>query len=594
MAKGVARNDLIKFVVETINSQQAGRKRPNPKWYISSKHWRPSWLEWLKKLPPTDVQLFVVPHVAADQATEVYDDPNSSAPLSRWLTKDGAVTAEAMTRIDRLARDFPKASVVILPSGLSVIGLFHQDGGKRLFRQTSKGKGFWVDSVPMDTIFLPAMATLELEHDSESSANCKLALRFTATWMQREAKRITDPSGWRPHKDQHLDWSNVTATGRQAGTDRDAEGRDRDPLNPEWQRPVDWSEAQTEWQQAYQERGVITGVQAGVEATEAVKRSIEIKRSMVEVDGYVCLLPQKRRILRQITKVLRAFDRDQGSRSFMLVASPGAGKSYLVSKLAELHEFSLLQFNITSLLSREDLLDCFDTIVTSQAANPRKRFLVFFDEVDAVLNQQSVYDAFLRPLEEGLYVRAGKSFHLNPCVWFFAGTRIPTPSVAEIHPGSRLSDRQTRLAEVTLNSNHDCGPQKGSDFVSRLTEAPADFDFEDVKDNDFDSEIATLARLENVYAGVTLLKIAFPDVLEVTEAVLEAFRVLPPKTGIRRIRRFVDGFDQVSYGRVGKGNLPENWIEDMGVQAVGCARWVREAVELDRNSVSIDLGAGDR
>ena len=62
----------------------------------------------------------------------------------------------------------------------------------------------------------------------------------------------------------------------------------------------------------------------------------------------------------------------------------------------------LLSFNITQLLDREDLLHCFDTIVTTQAQDPEALWLVFFDEINAYLEGQHVYDFFLAPLEDGL------------------------------------------------------------------------------------------------------------------------------------------------------------------------------------------------
>ena len=75
--------------------------------------------------------------------------------------------------------------------------------------------------------------------------------------------------------------------------------------------------------------------------------------------------------------------------------------------------------------TRNDLIECFDAIVTSQAQEPNQAVLVFVDEINAKLDGQHVYDTFLAPLEEGIYVRAGKTFHIGPCLWIFAGTEEP-------------------------------------------------------------------------------------------------------------------------------------------------------------------------
>ena len=110
----------------------------------------------------------------------------------------------------------------------------------------------------------------------------------------------------------------------------------------------------------------------------------------------------------------------------MLVASPGSGKTFLVNRLAKSLGMRGLKFNITQMLSKSDILDCFDTIVTTQAQNRDEKIIVFFDEINAQLGGQYVYDTFLAPIEEGVYVRAGKTFPIDPCVWIFAGTEKPT------------------------------------------------------------------------------------------------------------------------------------------------------------------------
>src|SRR5687768_3273937 len=82
----------------------------------------------------------------------------------------------------------------------------------------------------------------------------------------------------------------------------------------------------------------------------------------------------------------------------MFIASPGSGKTYLVRCLAKTLKLRYLGFNITQMISKADLLDCFDTIVTNQAQNREVPLLVFIDEINAKLDNQHVYDTFLAPL----------------------------------------------------------------------------------------------------------------------------------------------------------------------------------------------------
>ena len=47
---------------------------------------------------------------------------------------------------------------------------------------------------------------------------------------------------------------------------------------------------------------------------------------------------------------------------------------------------------------------------------------MFVDEINATLDGDDVYGAFLAPIEGGYYIRTGVKYKLRPCVWLFAGT----------------------------------------------------------------------------------------------------------------------------------------------------------------------------
>jgi hypothetical protein len=183
------------------------------------------------------------------------------------------------------------------------------------------------------------------------------------------------------------------------------------------------------------------------------------------------------------------------------------------------------------MISKSDLLDCFDTIVTNQAQNRRQALLVFVDEINAKLDSQHVYDTFLAPLEEHVYVRAGKTFHIDPCVWVFAGTERPTPQ---------------------LESTRDKS-DKASDFESRLTLPPVDL------------KVGTAVedQVEKVYLGVSLLRQVFPDVRRVSKKVLQAFHTLPRNLEARKMRHFVESFIDIQYGEVRARNVNMSRFSDL-------------------------------
>ncbi len=255
--------------------------------------------------------------------------------------------------------------------------------------------------------------------------------------------------------------------------------------------PAYWEEIRRKWQQAFD-----LGRYGVVGETRGRKQELHLQlwRAMLEVHNYVCLVPAKRAVLRAVVGELQDFKAaiDGGHRSCLLVAPPGSGKTLLARRLAEHLGLGFLEFNITQMLYRDDILECFDTIVTTQLQNQDKKFPVFVDEINASLDGQDVYSAFLAPLERGVYIRAGKTFQIAPCAWIFASTKDPTEG-----------------AERTAASN------KASDFISRLTLVP--------KPLVAPKEEESWARLEKVYLGVCLLRSNYPDVSSVSQKVLVLF-----------------------------------------------------------------------
>jgi hypothetical protein len=200
------------------------------------------------------------------------------------------------------------------------------------------------------------------------------------------------------------------------------------------------------------------------------------------------------------------------------------------------------------MLSKADILDCFDTIVTTQAQNREEAILVFFDEINATLQGQHVYDTFLAPLEESIYVRAGKTFHVDPCIWVFAGTERP-------HKPEEGPQRDKTT--------------KASDFESRLSIPPLNIKFDDKEKDE--------ARIEGVYLGAVLLKSMFPDVRKVSEKVLTVFHNLYPTLETRGLRHFVKSFVDIQYGEIVSKNVPTKWLKEHMEGKIDITSWERAA-----------------
>ena len=523
--KGVVSEALISWIVKKFEEANKNVPEGEPKqvpWFISTKAWSPG---WFRELPKDQVRLMIIPQMAAQWLVRNSD-------LNRWITRSGAASSRALKMMERLAEDFNQALIITLPDGLSLLARdCTLQGDKRVgFIQTQVGERGLSVGVPMASVFFPAMIAglmkgEETKHNVKLEKLLKDALDFTHKWMSIEVKRVEEPETWEPSDEQTLIIE---------PQDADANPRSVKRFDGNWKQ-FDWKQALDYWKEAFSNFGIIE--EKPEDPSAKGKKVLELWRSMTEVDGYVCCMKKKRKILQRVVNELGTFDANsRDSKSCMFIASPGSGKTFLVRRLAETLNFRFLGFNITQMISKSDLLDCFDTIVTNQAQNRGGKMLVFIDEINAKLDGQHVYDAFLAPLEEGVYVRAGKTFHIEPCVWVFAGTEIPTQN------------------QETKSDKSD----KASDFESRLTLEPLD-----LKIRVTDSVEKNEAKVEKIYLGVSLLRAWFPDVRRVSTKVLRAFHTLPPEMEARELKNFVRYFTGIRYSEVRANSVPREKFEKL-------------------------------
>lgn len=515
------------------------REFQDKEWYVSTKAWDPSWLEELKQV---NLKLFLVPQIAAQTAIIA----TSHEPISCWLTPSGKPDLMVYKKIDALLDKVKPTSpnklplVIVLPEFYQVIvyapninRIKHDEdielkspipthGEYDCVIQTTQSPRKKVVPMAMASIFFPLMIdslSHQTEHDVKTAVEMTNmianAIRRTHEWIKFEGDRIKKPDSWDPSTGPLLE-----------NTNPPAQDLHLDFIQSNWQYD------KRKWSQATNGIGVINTKR---DNERTVSRCFELWRSMGEVKGYVCLDGTKRGVLRKLTMEVRRFA-SKSSRhhtACMLVASPGSGKTYLVRQLAESMNLRSLNFNITQMSSRKDLIDCFDTIVTTQARNRGEALVVFIDEINAVLEGNPVYDAFLSPLEDGVYVRGGKVFHIDPCIWIFSGTE--DPSLLDKNQSSTI-----RAAE------------KKSDFVSRLS-----LGIMDIRR----PKGSTKGGIENVYMGVNIIINEYPDVRYVSDKVLKLFHTLPHDVGVRTIKNLVKSFTDIQYGEVWTKNISESKIK---------------------------------
>jgi hypothetical protein len=280
-----------------------------------------------------------------------------------------------------------------------------------------------------------------------------------------------------------------------------------------------WETEVKEWEQAFNKLGTI------------YNNRLEIWRGQTHLPNYIVCIKAKQKTINSIGHVIRLFEKNYNSQrrnlSILLTADPGAGKTSLAKAMAENFGYVFLPYNVTQLHTRDDLIRIFDDIATNQAKYD-KPIMVFIDEINAFLGGSHVYSAFLAPLEENHYNRHGTLIELRPCVWIFAGTSMKKDKLAR---GDKFSDFKSR---ITIDA------KIGYDSLMSKT-----------KENE--------ARLEQVYIGATMIHKHFPDVKQISKAILSEFNKLDPsETPARKMLKWATCLQNVQYGKVSRKNC-HNW-----------------------------------
>jgi hypothetical protein len=302
--------------------------------------------------------------------------------------------------------------------------------------------------------------------------------------------------------------------------------------------------------------------------------SLELWRAMGELDGYIEIVEKRRRAIAKLLACLKEFIHEPTGNSFsaLLVAMPGSGKSYLVSKLAEaLGMPPPLSFNITQLVTRQNINACFDAIASAQAQDRNRTHLVFFDEINAKVETSHVYDLFLTVLEDGTYLRGGQLFKLDPCAWLFASTR----ELRSEKPGHKEEEEEWYAS-------------KEGDFKSRLSIQAVSLNLLG-DDND--------ERRSFVYQAALQLQQQHSDVKKISAKVLKAFYCLDPNTSNRKIKQLAAQVQTIQYGEVRFKNLPKELKDALEAHGAsfdadwillfGVGRHPEKSIDLDNILVEV-------
>jgi hypothetical protein len=481
---GVIIKDLIKGVITETLIRVLAEKYADVPWFVSTKRWNPPWLNILSQVK---LKLLLIPPIAANTALAEKDG------LDAWIAPTKAKpTWGAMKCIGEIENtvcpnlhEETAPIVAVCPREGSI---FAKRGKQFVVYQGLVSEG--AQLVGWATAFFSTLCACVLRQSSRSlevDKTVDFALDFASRWADSEASYLKEPDARELRLPERLQFSKDEKLARSLCS-----------------KPESWEIEWRRWTEATATHGIISSGE---------NRRIELWRGMTAVNNYICFDRKKRKKLSRLAAQMREVAKSLDNHSAVqLVADPGSGKSHLVTCLAAACDLRMLSFNISQLNRREDIMSCFDTIVTTQATDRQRPLLVFFDEINCKIANQHVYDAFLSPLEESVYVRGGLKFHINPCLWVFAGT--------------------------SQRDGEDADP-KYADFKSRLTMGVV--------------ELGRMSAIEKAYLGAQLVRSRFADVRRVSQDALEQFAAA--EGDVRELRNLVHKLHDVQNSQVSKANF---------------------------------------
>ena len=629
------------------------KRFPHVAWYVSTKRWSVldgadhlphdrRRLHWINQLKDHDLRLILFQQEAAARARSNY---LLFPEVGNWLVEGSVPTRSALEAIDNALDEFTAGStqgspvIVVLPSRESLIARVASNGhntralGYAYVGPVEKPYESFVPraSVLFASMFCASRIAEYQEHRKSSNSDTepaivalRRALDFTAIWVQEEGRRIVERSWLKNECRLHCGISGEHMIGMADGdlTKRLAS------VAPRSESRFNWNHVKSEYRQAFT-AWPLAKDQSGFGVIESHgEHFLELWRGKSDIPGVISIVRAKRHMSRVLSHQLDQFVKSGKPRhkSFLIVDDPGGGKSTLVRKLADSKKMRLLQLNITELTRRTELLAFFDTVVTTQARDREFPVLVFVDEINALLENQPVFSAFLAPLEDGHYNRDGKSFTIEPCVWIFAGTddlsvaahgrqRRGSDVQSELRkffglPGPRPSSKYSRARQLDRS-------QKKSDFASRLTLPPfvlndpfgyreperildtkfitaAIYAAEHVSHAETRSHIAAALKsghddrdperlgrkliadrllrpgraLERVYIGAEMITRLHPNVERISRKVLKAFAYLPDTFSLRDLRHDLESMVNVQRGEIHWHNLPTAFHRHLGEERI--------------------------
>ena len=387
------------------------------------------------------------------------------------------------------------------------------------------------------TMFFSALVAQDLEDQTtDFGIQCYRALKVASSWSEKAS------DAWNK-EEPHFYGDYSTALNKLSSND-DADYR----IEPENYREL-WDE----WNDSSKELGLITKI----EKNDKIQKTFQVWRGEGSLKKYICVGGPKRDAINDLQGKIQKFINNKNSMypfNILLIASPGWGKSFLANLLAESFDMIFLSFSLSQMATTRDLIDCFDTICSTQNSTDKK-VLVFIDEINCSIEGHDAMGLLLSPIWDGSFVRDGKFYKLKPAVWIFASTETPRSdgrSYTDKTPDfmSRLNGPVIELDKLAAESN-----KSFSEIIKLYKEAPyKGRDLKTIANQLFN--IQGEFRTEQVYLGVSLINKIWGPVSKIQEDVLQLFHDMLIINGYRSLEFFVSQFSNIERGIVMPSNVP--------------------------------------
>lgn len=210
--------------------------------------------------------------------------------------------------------------------------------------------------------------------------------------------------------------------------------------------------------------------------------------------------------------------------------------------------------------TNKDLIDCFDSISSMQNVTDKK-VLIFMDEINYEIEGHAAMGLLLSPIWDGVFLREGRTYKIQPAVWIFASTgKLSDIAISGVNKGSDFLSRLNgpiielnAIFDKNNNSLNDQVEKAKQDIMSNLPILNKDAE----KYQNIFPSFQGQFRTEQVYLAINMLNRHEP-ISSIQKEVIDLFQNLFPMNGFRSLEFFISKFNNIERGIVTCANVPTN------------------------------------